>query len=313
VLRPCRKNYAFFYTYWDDLNGSSSHNKPPCSLLVLTAHAVWQLLLFTTAYAFITRPISALAASVICYLLVPPAAAAAVSEWLRLPLFTRKLFGRVMDQYRADNCVTYADAGEAGAFAAGAPAAAAVAADGSRDSGDVTSKDVAGGKDQDHKEPVYIFSCHPAGMLSRAAFCTFAARGWRSPVSALQDVRLAVGNALFVLPFPFLREFLLACGCIPADRDSMRSALRAGCSVAVTPGGWREARYTGSYQLLLKQRKGFVQLAQATGAALVPVLCVGEQDLGVVPADTPHFLLWLYRILQFYRPHPVKVVYGQVS
>lgn len=328
VFRMSRTNYAFFYTYWDDWAGTATHGKPPCSLLVLTAHAVWQLLVLSTAYALIMRPATTLAAYTTCYLLVPIGAAAALSEQLRLPQITRALFGRVMDQYRSDNYITYADAGTAGAFAAGAGAAtaatpaagniAATAPEGieDRDVVKAVSDSVSvRGKDQDLKEPVHIFACHPAGLLSRAAFCTFAARGWRSPVSALQNVRLAVGNALFSVPIPFLREFLLACGCTPAGRDSMRAALRSGCSVAVTPGGWREGRYHSTYKLLLKRRKGFIQLAQKTGAVLVPVLCLGEQDVAVLPegcAQVP-FLLWGYRFLQWFRPHPVRVVFGQVG
>lgn len=151
-----------------------------------------------------------------------------------------------------------------------------------------------------------------AGMLSRAAFCTFAARGHSSPVSGLPDVRLAVGSQLFKIPIAFLREFLLACGCIPAERSTLRKALTQNCSVAITPGGWREGKLHGSYQLVLKARKGFVQLAQETGAALVPVLCLGEQEVATAPtANGP--LLWAYRFLTTFRPSPVKVVFGEVS
>lgn len=149
-------------------------------------------------------------------------------------------------------------------------------------------------------------------MISRAAFCTFAARGAGSPVSALREVRLAVGSQLFRVPIAFLREFLLACGCIPAERSTMQTALAQGCSVAVTPGGWREGRFHGSYRLVLKARKGFVQLSQETGAALVPVLCVGEQDVARAHSVSGP-LLWAYRFLTTFRPSPVKVAFGQVS
>jgi hypothetical protein len=94
-------------------------------------------------------------------------------------------------------------------------------------------------------------------------------------------------------------------------RDTIRSALRSGCSVAITPGGWREGRFHGSYQLLLKERRGFVQLAQETEAALVPVLCLGEQDAARAPSVGP--LLWACRFLTTFRPSPVKVAFGQVS
>jgi hypothetical protein len=224
------------------------------------------------------------------------------------------MFGRIMDAYRADNYITFAEPGTPGAFSAAATAAPAPP-DSAADNGSDVARDApakAGrAKDQDVKEPVYLFACHPAGVVSRSAFCTFAARGWSSPVSSLRDVRLAVGNQLFCAPVPFVREFLLACGCIPAQRDQLQAALRSGCSIAVTPGGWREGRNHGSYQLILKQRRGFVQLAQQTGALLVPVLCLGEQDVATMPSRNN--LLWAYRFLLAFRPHPVKVVYGQVS
>jgi 1-acyl-sn-glycerol-3-phosphate acyltransferase len=127
----------------------------------------------------------------------------------------------------------------------------------------------------------------------------------------LRQVRLAVGSQALRLPIAFIREFLLACGCIPADRVSIRNALRSGCSVAITPGGWREGGLFGSYKLIIKQRRGFVQLAHETGVLLVPVLCLGEQDLAQAPINGP--ILWGFRLVQTFRPQPVKVVFGQVS
>lgn len=163
---------------------------------------------------------------------------------------------------------------------------------------------------------MHIFPVHPAGVISRSAFCPYAARGWSSPVASLRQVRLAAGSQLFAMPIPLLREFLLACGCIPADRTSMLLALSAGRSLAVSPGGWREGQFYGSYKLVVKQRRGFVQLARQSGAMLVPVLCLGEQDVATAPGaptvGVPGWLLWFYRFLQTFRPHPVKVVLGKV-
>lgn len=48
-------------------------------------------------------------------------------------------------------------------------------------------------------------------------------------------------------------------------------------SIALCPGGWAEARYARSSKVLLSQRQGFVRLAWATGAHLVPVLGIGEE------------------------------------
>lgn len=84
----------------------------------------------------------------------------------------------------------------------------------------------------------------PAGILSRSALLTFAARGWSSPVSAIARVRFAVGSTLLRLPIPFSRELLLALGCVPADRAYLRQLLLSGTSIALTPGGWREPTHT---------------------------------------------------------------------
>jgi hypothetical protein len=230
-----------------------------------------------------------------------------------LPQVMQSAFGWLMDAYRTDNCITYAASGEPGALSAPIAAAAAAAQDLSSVDLDAPPRAVSAAKDQRNAEPVYLFACHPAGLLSRAAFCTFAARGWCSPVSGLRQVRLAVGSQAFRPPIAFIREFLLTCGCIPADRESLHNALRSGCSVAITPGGWREGRLFGSYKLVLKQRRGFVQLAHDTGALLVPVLCLGEQDLATAPIDGLGPILWGYRLCQTFRPQPVKVVFGQVS
>jgi hypothetical protein len=47
-------------------------------------------------------------------------------------------------------------------------------------------------------------------------------------------------------------------------------------SVCITIGGFREAKYLGSYHVVAKCRRGFARLALETGASLVPVIGVGE-------------------------------------
>jgi hypothetical protein len=279
--------------------------------------------------------------------LITPAASAAVSQWLRVPEITRLLFGWLMDLYRRDNCITFEPAGSPGAFkpvgpqqqqqqrkAATSASAAAAAGSNKGDAAPVRDQDPAtatahssssstpaaaaagssssssgGGSD---KEPVYVFGCHPTGLISRAAFLTFGARGWASPVSALRKVRLAVADSLMVLPWtlvePLIREFLLACGCLPAQRQLLKQALLSGTSIAVTPGGWAESQHLQSYRLVLQKRKGFVSLAAETGAHLVPVLCLGEQE--VVGPVEPGFM-WIKWAFPS-RVRPVHVVFGEV-
>jgi len=159
-----------------------------------------------------------------------------------------------------------------------------------------------------------------AGVLSRSALLTFAARGWASPVSGWPRVRLAVGSALLRLPIAFSRELLLALGCVPADKATLKQHLQSCTSVALAPGGWSEPAHTGGYELLLKSRSGFVSLALETGAALVPVLCLGEQAVAGDPqlSQLPGFneavskwASWTMRLIQSWRPVPVHVVFGE--
>lgn len=54
-------------------------------------------------------------------------------------------------------------------------------------------------------------------------------------------------------------------------------------------GGAQEALYArpGNYRFVINKRKGFVKIAIQTGAALVPVLSFGENDLLEQPSNNP--------------------------
>lgn len=54
-------------------------------------------------------------------------------------------------------------------------------------------------------------------------------------------------------------------------------------SVCLTPGGFREAKYLGTYKAALHCRRGFCRLALETRAALVPVIGVGEPCFAGAP------------------------------
>jgi 1-acyl-sn-glycerol-3-phosphate acyltransferase len=122
---------------------------------------------------------------------------------------------------------------------------------------------------------------------------------------------MAVADILLHAPWPDLptREFLLACGCIPAEWSLLKRTLLSGTSVAITPAGWAESKYLQTYKLVLQRRRGFVALAAETGAHLVPVLCLGEQDLVGEPEPGYMVLKWLIH----QRVKSVHVVFGEVS
>lgn len=62
-------------------------------------------------------------------------------------------------------------------------------------------------------------------------------------------------------------------------------------------GGAQEALYArpGNYQLVLKNRKGFVKIAIQTGASLVPVFSFGEVDIFDQPSNEPGTKLRAYQ------------------
>jgi hypothetical protein len=181
-----RRNYSF---YWDDKYGSSYPAKPPCSLLVLTAHAVYQAVLYAAVYLLVTRPLPALIAYVMVYLLVPASAASAMAEALRLPDITRRLFGRLMDAYRSDNYITYAAPGAPGSLEAALTSSTATATVAATARHGASWDDATAQADRTEgaqHDPVHIFAVQPAGVISRSAFWggemlhvdTFATHQW---------------------------------------------------------------------------------------------------------------------------------------
>lgn len=152
----------------------------------------------------------------------------------------------------------------------------------------------------------YVIGYHPHGIISVGAFAAFctegvntvdlacsdekadpekANRGWRSLFPGV-DRRLLTLSMHFVVPF--LREYFLSLGLLNSGRESFRNVLSTpGNAVAVVVGGADEAQESKPHtiQLVLQKRKGFVREALLAGAALVPTVAFGENDLYV----TTHF------------------------
>lgn len=205
--QPRRKNYSYFFTFWDDLYGTSHKQLPHCTVLVIAFSFLWCYLVLVNPLVAIHHTVPFLTSYLLLYVAISPTMASAASEAFGLPEATRKVFGWLMDKYRREACITYAEPGAPGAFE---PAAAVIpSADDIYSSlNDGHTDDTAPVKDQDTryrspagapaspaactaaapKAPVYLFACHPTGLLSRAAMHTFAARGWESPVAGLLKV-----------------------------------------------------------------------------------------------------------------------------
>mmetsp|Transcript_20562 Transcript_20562/g.48799 ORF Transcript_20562/g.48799 Transcript_20562/m.48799 type:complete len:583 (-) Transcript_20562:78-1826(-) len=82
---------------------------------------------------------------------------------------------------------------------------------------------------------------------------------------------------------PLLREYFLSMGAVTSDRDTFRRYLASqhpGALVVVV-GGAAESMVanTGTINLILEKRRGFVREAIHANASLVPVLGFGETDL----------------------------------
>jgi 1-acyl-sn-glycerol-3-phosphate acyltransferase len=96
-----------------------------------------------------------------------------------------------------------------------------------------------------------------------------------------------VGRPVWVLgdhlwwKIPLLRRLASAVGVVDGNQDNADRLLDAGELLLVLPGGLREAVKPRElrYQLLWGQRYGFVKLALRHRAPLIPLACVGADDL----------------------------------
>lgn len=126
----------------------------------------------------------------------------------------------------------------------------------------------------------YIFVCHPHGIIGVSPMTSFGtdANGFSRTFPGLA-VHLLGHNAIFRIPL--FREWCLMHGHGAVGRETCLYLLRRGESIALAPGGAKESLESvpGTMRLVLQNRKGFARLALRTGAALVPVLGFGENDL----------------------------------
>lgn len=127
----------------------------------------------------------------------------------------------------------------------------------------------------------HVIGLHPHGIISLSAWGNLASQcdGRREALGV--DVRIATVWHNF-LP-PLWRDFLLAMGFVDASRPTFDTVLSRGGAMAVVVGGAAEALVTESRgqtcDLVLDRRKGFVDIALAHGARLVPAFSFGEADM----------------------------------
>ncbi|XP_072257966.1 2-acylglycerol O-acyltransferase 2 [Pyxicephalus adspersus] len=129
----------------------------------------------------------------------------------------------------------------------------------------------------------YVVGFHPHGVLVAGAFTNFCTEATGFP-----ELYPGISPYLLMLPLwfraPFFRDYIMAGGLIPSDKDSASYLLKSkkgGNAVVIAVGGAPESldARPGAFTLLLKNRKGFVRLAIQHGASLVPVFSFGENEL----------------------------------
>jgi sterol desaturase/sphingolipid hydroxylase (fatty acid hydroxylase superfamily) len=176
------------------------------------------------------------------------------------------------------------------------------------DSAMATATEEEGDGDAEHNTTptakLYVY--HPRGDLMRGAFFAFGARGSdpTHPLAAQRDVRLALPApmARVLLRLPLLRELVALLGGV--EPSSVTSALKSGASVAVCLPG-PPTRGPPRPAVAPETAPAFLRAALASGAALVPVVAVGEAELaGRLPLRDK----WVMPS----RPGcPVRVVFGE--
>lgn len=136
----------------------------------------------------------------------------------------------------------------------------------------------------------YIFCYHPHGIIGVGANIAFASEG--AGFAALfpgVDVSFATISANFRIPL--FRDFALAVGLVDCSRASCDAVLESGPgrSLALCVGGAAESldARPGVVRLTLRKRLGFVRLALAHGASLVPCIGFGENELFSQASNEP--------------------------
>lgn len=90
-----------------------------------------------------------------------------------------------------------------------------------------------------------------------------------------------------VMKVPILGDFLRSAGAITGSREGAKAAIARGASVVVYPGGEVELYrpWTARNEIRFHGRKGFLRIAQETGAPIVPIVAHGGHNTIVSLTD----------------------------
>ena len=137
----------------------------------------------------------------------------------------------------------------------------------------------------------YVFGYHPHGILSLGVVGNFVTEQGFGAVFPGVNVHPLTLKSNFAVPL--WRELALGMGLRDSGRATCDAILRGGGSICLVVGGAAEAIETtpGGIGLTLAQRKGFVRVALANGADLVPCITFGESEAFRVLRAAPGTLL----------------------
>lgn len=133
------------------------------------------------------------------------------------------------------------------------------------------------------EETSLLIGNHSGGSLTMDAW-TFVAAWWRR----FGTERVLHPTAHDVLmAAPGLGDYFRQVGVIPASRQGVTAALRAGCDVIIWPGGDLDAMrsWRRRDEAVLGGRHGFVRQAIRSGVPIVPVATVGGHDTAFILSE----------------------------
>ncbi|KAF3935931.1 hypothetical protein ABW20_dc0109120 [Dactylellina cionopaga] len=128
----------------------------------------------------------------------------------------------------------------------------------------------------------YFFIAHPHGIMPMGLWCNFSTEANRVS-QKLPGLSFKMCTLESNFKVPFLRDILMALGCIPVSEASIRYCLsRRDKPTAVIDvvGGSAESldQRPGNVKLTIRKRTGFLRIAIEEGVDLVPVFTFGEND-----------------------------------
>lgn len=152
-----------------------------------------------------------------------------------------------------------------------------------------------------------MYCCHPHGVFGYATVIGFSGK------SKILGRFVTVVTLNLQFYFPLWRDLIIGLGFCASEKRAIRSVLRAGREdIAVVVGGARETgkMKRNEINVVLSNRKGVFELALEEGAALVPVINFGENEL-YNQVQYPWLERLQLKLLKMLKIFPI-VIYGRM-